>query len=297
MKLSSGLLLAISAQAIVKNITVYHVNPHEFGAIPVNMDTGDAVGDLFFDLEEVLIAPLACADPAHEAHGCANQEAVAPNLVVNKLTLEIVGGFSDAYAKCNIGVNGTDGHGNACEDGTYCCYCMDEWDRVFPCDDTVGRQNLYDHYASNNTSGRRHDFCHVGSKPSECYDAHVLKKLSPEKPGYWYSTLKEQYGKHWRVASVEKIVTRECHVRVGHVVQASAPGCFDACGDQARNTSSPCWVDCFYKAALGPDSGRYGGAVAGMAMDDLVAAWEKPFLPEDQGGCPPQAELPSPWLY
>ena len=76
----------------------------------------------------------------------------------------------------------------------------------------------------------------------------------------------------------------------------SAPGCFDACGDQARNTSSPCWVDCFYKAALGPDSGRYGGAVAGMAMDDLVAAWEKPFLPEDQGGCPPQAELPSPWL-
>ena len=42
MKLSSGLLLAISAQAIVKNISVYHVNPHEFGAIPVNMDTGDA---------------------------------------------------------------------------------------------------------------------------------------------------------------------------------------------------------------------------------------------------------------
>ena len=41
MKLSSGLLLATAAQA-VKNITVYHVNPHEFGAIPVNMDTGDA---------------------------------------------------------------------------------------------------------------------------------------------------------------------------------------------------------------------------------------------------------------
>ena len=41
MKLSSGLLLATAVQAI-KNITVYHVNPHEFGAIPVNMDTGDA---------------------------------------------------------------------------------------------------------------------------------------------------------------------------------------------------------------------------------------------------------------
>ena len=32
------------------------------------------------------------------------------------------------------------------------------------------------------------------------------------------------------------------------------------------------------------------------ATDDLVAAWEKPFLPEDLGGCPPQAELPSTWL-
>ena len=32
------------------NITVYHVNPHKYGAKPVNMDTGDATGDLFFDL-------------------------------------------------------------------------------------------------------------------------------------------------------------------------------------------------------------------------------------------------------
>ena len=38
-----------------QNITVYHVNPAKDGAIPLNMDTGNAPGDLFFDLLEVII--------------------------------------------------------------------------------------------------------------------------------------------------------------------------------------------------------------------------------------------------
>ena len=33
--------------------------------------------------------------------------------------------------------------------------------------------------------------------------------------------------------------------------------------------------------------------MAGMPLSELVAAWEKPFLPEVQGGCPAQQELPS----
>ena len=48
----SVLLSAASATALkidpayAKNITVYHVNPHKYGAVPVNMDTADATGDL-----------------------------------------------------------------------------------------------------------------------------------------------------------------------------------------------------------------------------------------------------------
>ena len=60
------------------NITVYHVNPHEFGAVPINMDTGDATGDLFFDLFEVIITPLKCPDGKGSGHGCTNPEAIAP---------------------------------------------------------------------------------------------------------------------------------------------------------------------------------------------------------------------------
>ena len=71
------------------NITVYHVNPHRFGAIPLNMDVGNAPGDLFFDLFEVMMAPLSCKHHSRFGHMCANPEATGHDLVVNKLTLEV----------------------------------------------------------------------------------------------------------------------------------------------------------------------------------------------------------------
>ena len=91
--------------------------------------------------------------------------------------------------------------------------------------------------------------------------------------------------------SVDKIVQRTCHVRVfGAAVAVTAPSCFDDCGAQKTNTSSPCWVNCFYEAALGPEAGTPGGKAGGMSTGDLAAAWAKPFLPEAQGGCPAQEE-------
>merc|ERR1712224_722572 len=128
--------------AYAKNITVYHVNPHKYGAIPTNMDTGDATGDMFFDLFEVIIAPLACPNGAASGHGCTNPEAVGSDLMVNKLTLEVDTRYS-RYAKCNIGVNGSDQHGHKCETGTYCCFCTIGMFLPVPCQKTLGRENLY----------------------------------------------------------------------------------------------------------------------------------------------------------
>ena len=34
-------------------IEIYHVNPSTYGAAPLNMNTGDAGGDLYFDLRSV----------------------------------------------------------------------------------------------------------------------------------------------------------------------------------------------------------------------------------------------------
>jgi hypothetical protein len=70
------------------NITIYHVNPHRYGAIPYSMNTGDAVGDLFFDLFQVVIGPLACQNET-ESRFCSNPEATGADLVVNKLRMEV----------------------------------------------------------------------------------------------------------------------------------------------------------------------------------------------------------------
>ena len=87
---------------------MYHVNPKRFGPIPINMDTADAAGDLFFEMMESLIAPLECSDPARDPRShfaCDNPEADDPTDVINKLTVEVTGGYSE-YALCNIGRNG-----------------------------------------------------------------------------------------------------------------------------------------------------------------------------------------------
>ena len=44
-------LLAHHRSSSALNMTVFfHVNPASFGAAPINMNTGDALGDLFFTL-------------------------------------------------------------------------------------------------------------------------------------------------------------------------------------------------------------------------------------------------------
>lgn len=317
--------------AYATNITVYHINPHPSGAIPVNsacqlhdaygilsmaptqqnvsslsavcaVDTGNGVGDLFFDLFEVLIFPLACKQGAQSGHTCSNPEAHGSNLVVNKLVLEVDNRYSD-YAMCNIGVNGTDGHKHKCTDGTYCCFCHKGfWPEQ--CKATLGRENLVDHFGGG--GGHHHGFqCREGQPSYYCYMAAVFSKLNTSTtPAFWYSSLKSGYCDGasgectWRVVSVDKIVSRDCHSKVfGDIVQATQPAaaCLDGCGAQATNTSSPCWSDCFYQAAMGPTSGVPGGKVGGMTLSDLTAAWEKPFAPEAEGGCPALAPM-TPWF-
>jgi len=295
--------------AFATNITVYHVNEHKFGAIPVNMDTGDATGDMFFDMLEVIIAPLKCQNASKPSHGpdpCINPEATGADLMVNKLTLEVDSRYS-AYAACNVGVNGTDAFGHKCKTDTYCCFCSFMSSKP-ECKATPGYENVHDKFQRFIKPGCKPTLFHPHPSKADCYTGNVFSKLTPTQHGSWYSTLEQGYcgassqrdasssDCTWRVASVDKIVKRACHTRIfGAVVATKAPECFESCGSQKTNTSSPCWVDCFYKAALGPEAGKPGGAVSGMSLTELVAAWEKPFLPEDAGGCPAQMEMP-PWF-
>ena len=199
------------------------------------MNTGDATGDLFFDLFEVVIVPLACQQNTTGGHSCSNPEAVGADLMVNKLTLEVDNQYS-GYARCNIGTNGSDGRGHTCKTGSYCCFCGSYYPES--CNDTLGREDLYDHMGQGPKAAaatwaeppdeKRHYGCNEKSQPVECYTSNARKKLSKLHPGYWYSSLASGYcgasgSCTWRVVSVDKIVTRSCHSRV--FGEVGAPAC------------------------------------------------------------------------
>ena len=197
-------------------LQVYHINPYHLGPDPVNMDTGDATGDLFFDLKMVLMSPLTCADPHSYFHrDCLNQESNAPDLVVNKLTITVDDSWS-GYALCNIGLeNNTDQYGQPCEHGKYCCICGDPFAGIIsPCNASVGRENV-----KNRCDWPPAHFCNTSSPDWMCWQTKLTQKLSDLNPGYWYSTL--DYGScsdhpigpncTWRAISVDKIINKTCH--------------------------------------------------------------------------------------
>ena len=129
------------------------------------------------------------------------------------------------------------------------------------------------------------------SRPWSCWAAAVLHKTGETgDDSIWYSTFAASEGSSWRVVKVEKVVAKACSDAsiYGAVEAQDTVKCFDACG--ARNTSSPCWIGCFYRTILGAEGMLPTGAgrPGGMTYDALAQAWEAPFVSEDpaQGGCP-----------
>ena len=195
--LSTAAVLAIDPK-YAANITVFHVNPHKYGPIPVNMDTGDALGDMFFDMLEVIMYPLSCPNGTHTTppspyyNPCLNPEAGGADLMVNKLTLEVDDRFS-GYGACNVGINDTDPitHGY-CKTDTYCCDCITTEGnprRKVPCNATVGAENLYQSFGKFLHAGCKRSIFDPHPSKTECYRDNVFAKLNATNHGTWYSSI------------------------------------------------------------------------------------------------------------
>jgi len=150
----AALLVASAGAAKVdpeyaQDITVYHVHPANTSSIPVNMDTGDVYGDLFFFLDEFLL-PLQCADPSYyfDKFECQNPEHRSSNLAATQLRLRVDSRFS-SYSGCNL-CTGTDPFSRKpCEKGTYTCDCMN-FTTPNACDhDFVGHEMVQKQFVHN----------------------------------------------------------------------------------------------------------------------------------------------------
>jgi len=143
------------APEYARNVTVYHLNPVTAGAVPVNMDTGDALGDLYFYLGQFLL-PLECKNQSKHVRAhfdCDNPEREGNKLVVTKVDMEI-DSRSTYYSACNL-CNGTDPFTQQpCKVGTYVCDCFASWEnKSAHCDPTrVGSESIKDHFAPHQTT-------------------------------------------------------------------------------------------------------------------------------------------------
>jgi len=295
------------------NLTVYHINPYHLGVLPINMDTGDAWGDIFFDLRSKVL-PLECDGTSSNGMDCSNPEVTADDLVLTKLVLEVDNRFGD-YGRCNVCVNGSDHHGtNNCTDGEYVCTCGGghHGGGPKPCGKAVGYENVTAKHT--NRTATSPGGCSSRSKEWQCWTSNVVHKLSGDG-GAWYSTPTEGYcgdgsapapeGCTWRVVEVAKIVNKTCSddVIYNTLETYDDQQCFTSCGDSGvgkeRNTSSYCWMKCFYTTLLGADAGTPQGGRGGIPGDMVLAAWDKAFVGEEEGGCtalemPPQLAPPPP---
>lgn len=318
-----------------RNMTVYHLNPASAGAVPLNMDTGDVRGDLYFYLGQFLL-PLECTDQSPEGRShfdCDNPERVDPDLVVTKVDLQ-VDSRTTTYSACNL-CNGTDPFTHKpCEVGTYVCDC-NNYGQSGKCDPLkLGISNITANFAPhapnatcesaltsacgsvktdmsacmacvqlhkqslNETCLDEKDLfgfcpnpwqnCNATSPEWGCWSENIPRKTG----GFWYSTLKEGQCTEqsamntcsWKVLGM-KTVKEECLKDVlMSRVETNGKDCFQTCGP--RNTTSACWIQCFFDTVLG-EGARHSvyKPLGGMPINEIEQGWTDAFLPKEQGGC------------
>lgn len=116
-QVATWLMLPLLAQAQAPpppgwgRLSVYHVNPAVYPDAPIEMNTGDWGGDMYFNLNAAA-TPILCrnkSSPLYKlsALACRNTETTSSDLVITKLDLEVDTDFHK-YQLCNICVNGSD---------------------------------------------------------------------------------------------------------------------------------------------------------------------------------------------
>lgn len=336
-----------------RNLTLYHVNERNYSEAPINMNTADIDGDIYFDLRTRGL-PLECGPWRNMSFwsqlDCSNAEvAVNPDkLSVTKIVLEVDSRFGD-YADCNVDPS----------TGIYTCQCEDAQNNCsiytdrHPCDMGDGcswnsDDNHCEEYGCNNITNKEEctqgyktcvwntakEACRFPGGPRPVCNGTLVgylnlttkdwgrhswpgHKLTPidywhgntlaKTYGFWFSTWADgecragdttQTFCSWRLVEVVKKIAKTCSDdAINKVIvdgDKNAPWgarCFNTCSQaDQKNTSSKCWIECFYNNVLGPKGTsellNHTSPDFGIPLKDLHNAWTKPFLPTANGGCP-----------
>jgi len=283
-------LLVLPLAVAWETLTVYDVLPSECGAVDAHSfslkDYGDSAGDAYYAMRS-LLPPMLC-DRCHSeaptpdalcvryngiAVGtCFSEQAHPGPQVARKITVEIPEQHDfGPYGACNPAENatGTD----ICE---YECVPAGEVRAVAA---GIGRQRLTEEYICTEEIGQR-----IANETNQTdpairalhYDYNLCRLLD----GHWYSVGNDSFaGTLWRAPTLVKAIDSQCLMSTLHqrVRNASGTACFDSCPDGTinghYNTSSPCYVRCFYDTLLGPNADSTDYAGGGMGAAAINDAW------------------------
>eukprot|EP00667_Euglena_gracilis_P021309 EG_transcript_23287 len=229
----------MSLQSLV-NLTVYHIHPPGYPAAPINANTADLRGYIFFDVSSTLLLGLCHRRP--DTPWCRNREITDPHLLITELTLEVALPFGP-YGHCNICVNGTVPEQTLptpCKDGEYLCDCSKHGEPYQPCGREVGQSDVAERHFMNCTN------------PFTC----IYTKGSQKIGGLWYSTTAEGQcpgsgrGCTWRFVEVVQRIEKACAQRIVWTeLEKRETACFAQC--DVQGPASECWQYCFLTSTIG----------------------------------------------
>jgi hypothetical protein len=299
MHAQSGLCLSQAAAAATKpfNLTMYHVNQGTFSGV-TNMDLADAGGDALFDfrIPSQLWSCTRQAGKSQFPSQCDNPEEFAPptQLVVTKVVVTVLAGSVGRYSRCNLcpddgvtpfaPVDPSDPAGSCpaggsctCTKGSYSCWPNTKAGWYGPVGSLDPGKAFYVHHSAPNFAPNPYD-----GETSQRWESNLANRTG----GLWYSALQEGEGKYWRLAETVKKVNASCmSVHWSQRLEKNAVGCFKGC-PQPTNSSSMCYIECFFEGLLGPDGGRMTPAVGGLTGEEIIGLWLDAFA-----ACPALGDL------
>lgn len=306
-----------SASSQWTTLTLYDVLPAPCRAVDdasfALKDYGDAAGDAYFAIRS-LLPPLLCdtcasEDPYEETALCVRYNGISVGTcyseaayegvsVARKIAVEVpVGTSFGGYGACNPMV---DMENNAATDEELCSsYECTPSDAGVEVADGIGVERLTTARVCNdaigfNLTAEAATPEHADALRALHYDYHLCRELD----GAWYSVGNASFADtHWRRPRLVKAIDAQCQERVLHEAVRAARGtaCFDACPERAGlvsedgaianrslavpyDTSSLCYIGCFYETLLGPgaDVSAYEGG-GGMGVREITRAWLRAF--------------------
>ena len=233
-------------------------------------------GDAYFLVKDKYL-PVACAECAQSPNGCRHDSATfdctnpesGGNLVVRKIELEVKANDTMAYALCN------DVEGK-------CGYECQRFSHTTPVG--IGQEKV--------CAG-----CNMAPAPSiyrrttndyDYWDYNGAALLGDQGQGLWYSLRKEDENVFYRNVKIVKVINADCQARaLDAAVRARGESCFSGC-PEPTNTSSVCWVNCFFETVIGKGHNTTTRPEGGMTPGEVTAAWLTGFETDDttKGGCP-----------